>query len=145
MQGYTDALLAFRWTEIHEAAKKEASRQIGLMNRWLKWAEETSDDELTDKDNYWVRDAIKKAGKHQFNIYNRNKQIKEIDRKLKVIDGKLKDPKTDPDTKKDLIAEATVMLDEKAELESEQATLANRILRIFCRVHGTVTLSNGNS
>jgi hypothetical protein len=143
MQGYTDALNTFRWTEIVEAARKEASRQNGLMLRWLKWAEETNDEELIKEP--WVAKAIGAAKKYQFGIYNLNKKIKEIDRKLKGIAKNSADPDIDPRVLSDMRSEATSLTIEKVEVEQEQLSLVNRILRVFTMVHGTVTLSNGSS
>lgn len=143
MQGYTDALNSFRWPEIVEAARKEASRQNGLMLRWLKWAEETGDEELVKE--AWVVNPIQAAKKYQYGIYNLNKKIKEIDRRLRDIAKKSADPDIDPRVLADLRAEATNLTVEKVEIEQEQLTLVNKILRAFTMVHGTVTLSNGNS
>jgi hypothetical protein len=139
MESYVSALLTQRWDLIHEGAKKEAARQVRMMNKWLKLAEDLELEELND--HSWIKDAIKKAAKYQYKIYNRNNNVKDLERKISHQSKIMVDNDTDPERVKEASATFYALLDDKAEIESEQYALTGRIMKIFCAVHGTVALS----
>lgn len=139
MENYVNALLSQRWDLIHEAAKKETARQVRMMDKWLKLAEELELEELTE--HAWVAGAIKKAAKYQYKIYNRNNNVKTLDLKIKHQASLLLGEDLSPEQKQEVATKINSLADDKAELESEQFMLTGRVMKIYCAVHGTVALS----
>jgi hypothetical protein len=129
---YIDALKTLKFELIQEAAIKEASRQVGEMSRWLKWKPEHNPEEF-EVFSYLV-DPIKKAETYRFNIYNRTKKLKPIDAEIAGL-VKLQ-VEGEPFDLERLIA----LRDEKAKSETEQYTLAIRILKIYCYVQSQTVL-----
>jgi hypothetical protein len=141
MQKYIEALNALNWDMIFEAAKKEASREVTEMNKWLKTAKDYNTDEW--KDFNALESPIKKAAKYQFRIYNRNREVKAL---TKLI-AHLEEQGLNPDLTEEELAEAQTKHAElsiqKTDLEFEQFTLAGRVLKIYTIVSGYVVLSPG--
>jgi hypothetical protein len=112
------------WSLILEGAKKEASRQYTEMAKWLEHQEESNPEGL---DAFGLLpDAIRKAKSYRTRIYNVNKEIKAIDKKLEsVVDN----------------AEKGKLQDSRANYEFDQYVAAGRILKIYCIVIANVSLT----
>lgn len=138
MEKYIEAIQSGNWGVYHEAVKKEASRQVGLMDRWLKDAKKFGSQDL--KEFPFLEDPIEKSIKYRYRIYNGNKAVKEIDRELVHLNGLLVDPDTFEEERTKATERVKELLDEKADIESEQYMLSGRILKIYFAVNGYVVL-----
>lgn len=138
MEKYIEAIQTENWKVMHEAGKKEASRQVGLMDRWLKGARKVSSLEL--RDFPFLAENIEKAINYRSGIYNRNKKLKEIDSDLDRLDNLLRDKDTPAEDIPVHTEKAKELLVEKADIEFEQYTLVGRILKIYFAVNMYVVL-----
>lgn len=124
MDKYIEALETLNWTVILDGAKKEASRQVVEMTKWLDHQEEHNPEGLEALGV--LPEAIRKAGKYRMKIYNRNKDLKAIDKKLEseedpVVLGELQN--------------------KRGEYEAEQYMVTGRILKIYTIVIANVSLT----
>jgi hypothetical protein len=138
MEKYIEAIQTGNWKVMHEAGKKEASRQVGLMDRWLKDARKIQSADL--RDFPFLAENIEKAVNYRSGIYNRNKKLKEIDADLVRLDNLLKDIDTPAEDIPVHTEKAKELLGDKADIEFEQYTLAGRILKIYFAVNMYVVL-----
>lgn len=115
--------------QIEEAFRKEASRQVGEMERWMKF-QKKSDPEGTlwyYEENHFP--IVRKALQYRMRIYNRNRVIDKI--KFKIIEATVK---KDAERIEDLQEEWLTVID-------EQIALCWRIKRVYCKVSREVNLN----
>lgn len=137
MEKYLQALASLNWETAIEGTRKEARRQAGQMDKWLKLAEDLELEELSAFPI--LREVIKKANKYQFRIYNRNATMKSLKEGVNSRNNKVLAGASTEDAER-YNAEAMKMMDEYGELEAEQFMLAGRIFKIYCFVSGHVNL-----
>lgn len=128
MEKFIAALTLRNWNVVHEAMKKEASRQVVEMVTWLKRMEEHDPEgleTLSEGVGVDLAGAVKKAEKYRFKIYNRNKDIKSI-----IVKAESASPEK--------IAELAAL---KSEYESEQFMVFGKILKIYCILSTVTTLT----
>jgi hypothetical protein len=124
LQKFIESLETLSWPVILDGAKKEASRQVVEMTKWLEHQEANNPEGL---DALGVLpDAIRKAGKYRSKLYNRNKDLKAVDKKLAE--------EVDP-------AEIAALQNKRGEYEAEQYMVCGRILKIYCIVIANVSLT----
>lgn len=124
MDKYIEALETLNWTVILEGAKKEASRQVVEMTKWLDHQEEHNPEGLAALGV--LPEAIRRAGRYRTKIYNRNKDLKAIDKKLETEE--------DP-------VERGKLQDKRGDHEAEQYMVAGRVLKIYTIVIANVSLT----
>lgn len=124
MEKYIEALGTLNWTVILDGAKKEASRQVVEMTKWLEHQEEHNPEGLAALGV--LPEAIRKAGKYRMKIYNRNKDLKAIDKKL--------EDESDPVVRGEL-------QNKRGEYEAEQYMVTGRVLKIYSIVIANVSLT----
>lgn len=123
MQKFIEALETMNWNLVLDGAKKEASRQVVEMTKWLELQEKHNPEGLDTMGK--LPDAIRKAAKYRTKIYNRNKDLKAIDKKLET--------ETDP-------AVVGELQDKRGEYEAEQFMTVGRIFKIYMIVTANVSL-----
>jgi hypothetical protein len=124
LQKYIEALETLNWTVILDGAKKEASRQVVEMTKWLDHQEEHNPEGLEALGV--LPEAIRKAGKYRMKIYNRNKDLKAIDKKL--------------ETEEDPVVRVELQ-NKRGEYEAEQYMVTGRVLKIYTIVIANVSLT----
>jgi hypothetical protein len=124
LQKFIEALETMNWTLVLEGAKKEASRQVVEMTKWLDLQEEHNPEGIAALG--LLPEGIRKAGKYRTKIYNRNKDLKAIDKRLEA--------ETDPVVRGEL-------QNKRGEYEAEQFMTVGRIFKIYMVVTANVTLT----
>lgn len=132
MKKFIEALETENWDLIYEGAKKEASRQVGEMTKWMKVKETFDPDGLAV---LGLAEPIKKAEKYRYRIYNRNKDVKALTEKITRWNNQYM---AGEEIDRDKLVEA---VQEKADIEMEQITLAMRVLKIYCHVTSQTVLT----
>lgn len=120
---YVEAWKSYDYNVLHEATKKEASRQVNEMLKWMDWQIQYDPDRMKKiHAEQGTFDLVRKARNYRSTIYNRNKAIAQIEFDLIKVrsTGNIK--------------EVEAVREKLAVCEDDQWAAARRIMKIYCRV-----------
>jgi hypothetical protein len=130
LKKFVDALWSLNAKEIHTAARKEASRQVGEMVKWRDLHLKFDPDDVL-----WVYQdlfpLVKKAERYRSRIYNRTREIEELQYQIKVAQANQDQGKIE------------LFNSKWADLEMEQYGYCWKIMKIYCVVREKVILTVG--